>query len=407
MEQEAIESSAPRIGRYELLRRLARGGMAELFVARAMGAAGFEKQVVIKRVLPSFSRSREWVSMFLDEARMTASLRHPNLVPVFDLGHDGDTYYVVMEYLDGVDVRALVRHCHAIRQPLPLSVVLTLLANAAAGLHAAHTALGPDGKPLGIVHRDVSPSNLFVAFDGTVKVLDFGVAKAMGRMTETRAGIRKGKVAYMSPEQVSGEALDGRSDVFSMGVVLHELTVGRRLFAGDNDIAVARKIAECDAPDPAELVSSYPHELARIVTKSLARDPAERFRSARDMQLALETFAVRNGLLLSSARLAEFMTETYRDKLTFLRLVGAKEGSTGPEPLTPAGSAPAAFDVEGLSSSECVASSASSEAAGDPGRLVRLASEMGRSAARRAASWLIPLICALVSAALTTWLLGG
>jgi serine/threonine-protein kinase len=370
-------------GRLEVVRRIARGGMAEIFLARTRGAAGFEKNVVVKRVLPTFSQSPEWVSMFLDEARLTAALSHPNIAHVYDLAHDGQSYYFVMEYLEGEDLRAVVKHCHATRQSLPLWAVLSIVSAAAAGLHAAHTARSPRGTELAIVHRDVSPSNIFVSFDGTVKVLDFGVAKAIGRMTETRAGIRKGKVSYMSPEQILGREIDSRSDVFALGIVLYELTVRRRLFIGDNEVAIARRVVDCNAPDPRDVVENYPDELAEIVLRALSRDSRRRFQSAQQLQLALEGFATRQQLCLSSARLANFMERTYRDKRTFLRLVGTQSAEAGAE----LDALPVKID-----------SSEVSEVG------ILLAAEQ-RSAP--ILQWVIPLFSALLAAALTAWLLAA
>ena len=207
-----------RLGRYEVLGSLARGGMAELFVARLAGIEGFSRRVVVKRVLPGLAGDREFVDMFLEEARLAATLEHRNIVQVHDIGHDEEGHFFAMELLQGSDVAHVLRALSPRRAELPLAIALEIARGACAGLHYAHERLGPGGAPLGLVHRDVSPQNLFVTFDGAVKLLDFGIAKAAHRIADsaTRSGTLRGKLPYMSPEQCRGEVLDRRSDVFSL-----------------------------------------------------------------------------------------------------------------------------------------------------------------------------------------------
>jgi len=296
-----------RLGRYELLRRFAAGGMAELYLARVAGSGGFEKICVVKRILPQYASDPDFVRMFLDEARLTAAIRHGNVAQVFDMGECDDGLYFAMEYVHGVDLR-FVLHTLATRdERLPLEHVLTIGIGAAAGLHAAHERKDRDGRPLGIVHRDVTPSNLLLAFDGGVKLIDFGIAKATRRVTETRTGTLKGKIAYMSPEQCQGELLDGRSDVFALGVVLYEASTGTRLFANENEYAALRQIVDRDAPPPSTRRADYPPALEAIVLKALARERGRRYPSALALQLDLEDFAAGAGLATSHARLGRYL----------------------------------------------------------------------------------------------------
>jgi tRNA A-37 threonylcarbamoyl transferase component Bud32 len=271
-------ADSARIGRYELERPLARGGMAELFVARLVDDEGFARRVAIKRALPELDRDRAFAEMFRAEARLAASLAHHNIVAVHDLGEDSAGFFLVMELLHGADVGALLR---AAPEPIPIAIVLAIASDACAGLHHAHERYGSDGAPLGIVHRDVSPQNLFVTFDGCTKLLDFGIAKAIDKIGDraTRTGTLRGKVPYMSPEQCRGELLDRRTDVFSLGIVLWELVTGERLFGalGESDFEVFKQIAERDVPDPSTRRSDTPAALAGVIGKALARDRDARY----------------------------------------------------------------------------------------------------------------------------------
>jgi serine/threonine protein kinase len=300
-----------RVGRYIIVERIAAGGMAELYLARARGIGGFDKLLALKLVLPHLADDPEFISMFLDEARLAATLDHPNVVHVLDIGQVGAEHFYAMEYVHGRDLRALAR-VHGERAiPLPCAVGITL--GAAAGLHHAHERLGHDGRAIGLVHRDVSPSNVLVTYDGVVKVVDFGIARAEARSKATRAGVVKGKQGYMSPEQCRGDAVDRRSDVFGLGILLWELTVGRRLFTGDNDYAVMSKIVFGMVTDPRELVPGYPPRLAEIVMRALQRDPLARQASAHELALELESFAHDEHLLVNQHVLAELMQHSFGD----------------------------------------------------------------------------------------------
>lgn len=314
MTQEHAESNdalrGVRIGKYKLVRKLAVGGMAELFLARATAMHGFEKLVVLKRILPQYAESEDFVRMFLTEAKLAAALHHPNIAQVYDIGEHGGVFFT-MEYVRGRDLRQLLRACHRQRHPLHLEHALHICSSVASGLHYAHTEIGLDGAPLRIVHRDVSPSNVLIAFDGTVKVVDFGIAKASTVESVTRSGTLKGKLPYMSPEQCQGDNIDHRSDQFSLGILLWELTTGRRLFASKSDFSTLQRVASADVPPPTSFIPSYPPELEAIVMQALALDPDDRFSNVGAFQLALETFAHQAHLLLSSSQLRALMTDLF------------------------------------------------------------------------------------------------
>jgi serine/threonine protein kinase len=292
-----------RLGRYEIIRPLKRGGMAELFLAHSAGIEGFEKKVVIKRILPEMARDAEYVTMFLEEARLAVGLHHSNIVQVFDVGEDDGSPFYAMEFLDGEDVHGLLRAAY-LRGGVPIEHALAIAIGAAAGLHHAHEQRDADGRALGLVHRDVSPHNIAVTFDGGVKLLDFGVARTAKR-SQTRHGTVKGKVGYMSPEQCAGDELDRRSDIFALSVVLWELLAGRRLYGGKSDFGVMRSIVDVDAPS----VPECPEELDAIVRRGLMRDRHARFATAEEMQLALEAFARERKLAVSGVGLGRFVRE--------------------------------------------------------------------------------------------------
>ncbi len=298
------------VGRYRLLRRLALGGMAELFLARAEGAAGFQKAVVLKRVLPNLAADEEFTAMFLDEARIAATLDHPNVASVIDLGEAEGEYYYVMEYVHGQNLRAVLKAAVQ-RGGLPLEVAIAIAAQIAEGLHYAHERTGLDGRPLGLVHRDVSPSNVLVGYEGAVKVTDFGIAKVSARSARTRGSVMKGKIGYMSPEQCRGARVDRRSDVFALGIVLYELTTAQRLFYADNDFAVLNKIVSGEIDPPSTRVPGYPADLERIVMRALASDPDDRFATARELRVALEDLARMYGLAANTVRIAETMEQLF------------------------------------------------------------------------------------------------
>ena len=306
-----------RIGKYELLSRIASGGMAEIHVARATSLPGVEKVVVIKRLLPQHQKQADFIEMFLDEARIAASLNHPNIVQMYDFGPADDSYFMAMEYLHGEDLRTIQRLILSQKKLVPLSHALTIVAAICSALHHAHEARAMDGTALQIVHRDVSPHNVFVTFDGAVKLVDFGIAKSKNRASETRHGTIKGKVPYMAPEQLRAETLDRRCDIYAMGVMLYELTTGMRpyVLSAAGEFALMMAIARGQIRPPSELRPDYPPELAEIVMKALAKKPENRFQTAREMSVAIEKFASSARLNLSTSDLSGFMHDLFGEKL--------------------------------------------------------------------------------------------
>ncbi len=299
------------LGRYEIVQRLAEGGMADVLLARTVGIEGFERHVVIKRIRAEQARDGRYVSMFLDEARLAASLHHANVVQVNDIGQEDGEYFFAMEYVHGEDVRKILRRASEQETAIPLEHVLAIVMGAAAGLHHAHEQIRADGASLGIVHRDVSPANILIGFDGGVKVVDFGIAKAAHQTVETQSGILKGKVAYMSPEQCNNAPVDRRSDVFSLGIVLHELVTLRPLFQRENDFLTMSAIVVAEVPRPSAVCPRVPPALEAIVMKALARSRDDRYATADDMRRALELFAEDAGVRTSTTALADYMKSTF------------------------------------------------------------------------------------------------
>jgi serine/threonine-protein kinase len=275
-------------GQYQLLDRLAVGGMAELFLAVRVGEAGFKRACVVKRVLPYLAESPEFVRMFLDEARIAARLQHPGVVQVFELGRHEAAYFIAMEYLPGTDLVRLLRQVQQARQPVPMAIVVRVVAQAAEALHYAHELRDEHGQSLGIVHRDISPSNLFVTCQGNVKVLDFGVAFAREREQHTETGQVKGKAGYMSPEQCLGQTVDRRADVWALGVVAYELLTGERLFDGKTTAQSALAVCQKPIVPVHQLRPEVPQALTAAIMRALERDTGARWATALALQSALE-----------------------------------------------------------------------------------------------------------------------
>lgn len=298
------------LGRYQILKRIAVGGMAELYLARQTGDAGYEKIVALKRVLPHLTEDVAFVRMFLNEAKLAAGLSHSNIVHVVDFGSEGGEHFMAMEYVHGRSVQDILR-AGARHGGVPRDVALTIVHEVAAALHYAHERAGADGRPLGLVHRDVSPSNVLVSFDGDVKLVDFGIAKATEATRVTRSGGIKGKLAYMAPEQVRGEAVDRRADVFALAVVAYELCTGRRCFSAPGEFALINRVAEGRYEKPTAADPDFPADLEAIIARGLAVDPADRFESARQLQRAVEVFASGSGDRISRLSLSEYLGITF------------------------------------------------------------------------------------------------
>jgi serine/threonine protein kinase len=305
-----------RLGRYEVLARLASGGMAGVYVARALGVAGFERLVAVKVLHPHLAHEEEFISMFLDEARLAARIRHPNVVPTIDISDTPDAgFYLVMEYIEGDHLGALLQRAWKLGKRLPFSVTLRIIVDALEGLGAAHNLVDEAGRPLQLVHRDVSPHNIMVSTDGVARITDFGVAKAEVRLSTTREGQFKGKLAYMAPEHASNGDADQRSDLFSMAIILWESLAGKRLFRAENQAATLNKI--CLEPIP--MPSSVDPALAvfdPILERGLARDPNLRFQSAEEFAEAIEETAPTLGGLAKQREVAQLVREYAAEKLS-------------------------------------------------------------------------------------------
>ncbi len=295
---------------YEILAKLAEGGMAEIFLARSKTGAGVERMVVLKRVLRHAAQDEQLVKLFVDEARLAAQLQHPNVVQVYDVGKLGSSYFFSMEYVHGETVRDVMLHARHRGLKIPIATVMTLAAGAAAGLSHAHERRGMNGRPLGIVHADVSPSNLMITYDGVVKIVDFGIAKAEHSVADVEHPV-KGKLCYMSPEQVRSRPLDRRSDLFSLGIVLWELLTLQGLFRGDSDFLVMNSIITEPVMAPSQVRPDVPRDVDDIVMRLLAKEPERRYQSAAELLDAIEAATMRMSSLLSTATVARQMREWF------------------------------------------------------------------------------------------------
>jgi serine/threonine-protein kinase len=304
------------LGRFEVIKPLSRGSMADLLLARTTGSIHeFQRHVVIKQIRPELARDDKLVKMFLDEARLSASLHHQNIVQVYDVGEQDGAYFFAMEYVHGEDLRTIMQNAVTRGETIPLEVVCLVLIAAAAGLHHAHEKVGPDRTPLGIIHRDVSPSNVLVGYDGSVKLVDFGLAKAKLRSATTHAGTRKGKAGYMSPEQCRGLTVDRRSDVFGLGIVLYEALTARRLFKAENEFLTMTAIVQGAVPPPSTLRPDLPKQLDDITLHALAKAPEQRYQDADQLREALERFMVEAQLRRSPMQLSEYMKRVFGERV--------------------------------------------------------------------------------------------
>ncbi len=303
-------------GRYQLLRRLAVGGMGEVFLARQVAAGGFEKLLVVKRVLPHLQDEEDFIEMLFDEARIAAALNHPNISQIYELGDVDGVHYIAMEYIHGDSLRGLHTRANAEAGGLPLALKCRVIADAAAGLDFAHRAKTATGKRLGLIHRDISPQNILISFNGAVKLIDFGVAKAVGKISNTHTGHIKGKYAYMSPEQARGEELDHRSDIFGLGIVFYELLTSTRLFKRQTDTLTLKAVVGAELIPPSELVKGLPKALDALVLRLLERDRSARYQTMGEFQLALEDLLVQERLAGTVAHLAAFLQRLYEAEIS-------------------------------------------------------------------------------------------
>jgi tRNA A-37 threonylcarbamoyl transferase component Bud32 len=277
-------------GQYLLLDRMATGGMAEIFRAKRRGVEGFEKMVAVKRILPHLSDNKDFVEMFINEAKMVAGLSHPNIVQIFDLGKIENTYYIAMEYIEGLDLRAILARARETGTILDVDLSALIATKVASALEYAHRHRDPSGKPLRIVHRDVSPPNILISREGEVKLTDFGIAKAAIKAPSTDSGSLRGKLLYMSPEQAWGRSMDKRSDIFSLGVVLFEMLAGRSLFMGTSEMSILERVREAHFLTPSSFNPAIPIELEAVVAKALKKEPDDRYQDASEMLRDLDGY---------------------------------------------------------------------------------------------------------------------
>lgn len=305
-----------RLGNYELLLRVGRGGMATVWVARERGQASKDDRLVaVKVMLTELADENEFIKMFLDEVRLVRSIRHPNVVDVYDVGEHDGMMWMAMEWVEGESLHTVIAEAGK-RRAIPPELAVRIISDAAAGLHAAHELRDVDGSLRGVVHRDISPHNILIGTNGTVKLVDFGVAKAVGRISEaTRAGQLKGKFGYMSPEQALGKGVDRRSDIFSLGIVLFELTTSRRLFRGEHDLETLRLVISGAIPKPSMIDPKYPLELERIVLKALERNVSERYQTAAEFEHDLHAYLKAERLIVPRSGVAGILKRVLGERI--------------------------------------------------------------------------------------------
>jgi serine/threonine protein kinase len=305
-----------KLGNYELVLRVGRGGMAAVWVAREQAVTSKDDRLVaVKVMLTELADENEFIKMFLDEVRLVRSIRHPNVVDVYDVGEHDGMMWMAMEWVEGESLHTVIAEAGK-RRAIPPELAVRIIADAAAGLHAAHELKDLDGSLRGVVHRDISPHNILIGTNGTVKLVDFGVAKAVGRISEaTRAGQLKGKFGYMSPEQALGKGVDRRSDIFSLGIVLFELTTSRRLFRGEHDIETLRLVISGAIPKPSAIDAKYPPELERIVLKALERNVSARYQTAAELEHDLRAYLKSEHLIVPQSGVAGILKRVLGERI--------------------------------------------------------------------------------------------
>jgi serine/threonine protein kinase len=326
-------------GKYQLLKKLATGGMAEVWLARQAGIEGFHKNVVVKRILPHLAEDREFVEMFRNEALIAARFNHPNIAQIYEFGEANGSYYIAMEFIHGEDLGRVMRKAWGAQQWIARPLALRIVAAACEGLHYAHTRTDDQGRPLRVVHRDISPQNILISFDGSVKLVDFGIAKAADQATLTKSGAIKGKFAYMAPEQAAGKPLDARADIFAIGLVLYELLTGVRPLKRESELGTLQAALECKI-EPPSMVADVPPELDPVVMQALTKAADDRYRDARQFQVALEDVLVNQRWVASSVQISELMETLFADRLQEESKLGhpapsTEESSAQAAPLPP------------------------------------------------------------------------
>jgi serine/threonine protein kinase len=302
-------------GKYLLLDRIAVGGMAEVYKAKSFGVEGFERNLAIKRILPSVAEDPDFIEMFIDEAKIAGQLSHANVCPIYELGEINGSYYIAMEFVWGKDVLQIINRFRRHRKRMPPIMAAWLACKVCEALDYAHRKTDSSGQLLNIIHRDVSPQNILVSYEGEVKLIDFGIAKAASRTTRTHAGVLKGKFGYMSPEQVRGIEVDHRSDLFALGTCIHEMVTGERLFKGESEFATLERVRHAQVTAPSRLLENFPEELDGIIMKALTADRDKRWQSAADMVSALQRFLSAQQVPFGTAKLAGWMRNAFATEM--------------------------------------------------------------------------------------------
>ncbi|MGK0359722.1 MAG: serine/threonine protein kinase [Bradymonadia bacterium] len=300
--------------KYQIIRKLDAGGMAEVWQGKASSLRGFEKLVAIKRILPGLAENKKFISMFLDEARLSLYLNHANIVQTFDIGMSADAYFIVMEWVDGPNLRAVLETCNALGFRMPVEQATFIASEICKGLSHAHNRKDPKGRPLNIVHRDVSPPNMLLSRDGEIKIVDFGLAKAASQITSTDPGVVKGKFSYLSPEAAHGRNVDSRADVFAVGAVLYEMLAGRKLFYGESDLQTVELVRRAQIPPITQYNNTVADDLNVVLLKALARDPRDRYQTAEALGHALSRFLFSNRLMVTNYDIATLVRRVLATK---------------------------------------------------------------------------------------------
>ncbi|OJH33795.1 serine/threonine-protein kinase [Cystobacter ferrugineus] len=302
-------------GKYLLLERINVGGMAEVFTAKAFGVEGFERILAIKKILPTMAEDDEFITMFIDEARISVQLNHANIVHIHELGKHEDTYFIAMEYVSGRDLRTILERYRRRKEIMPTAQAVFLASKICEGLDYAHRKKDARGQDLNIIHRDISPQNILISYEGEVKLIDFGIAKAANRSQKTQAGILKGKFGYMSPEQVRGLPIDRRSDIFAVGVILYEMLTGERLFVGESDFSTLEKVRNAEVPAPRQFNPNIPAGLEKVLMKALSGEADTRYQWGSDLQEDLMRFLLAGDAIYSSKHLSAYMKEVFAEDI--------------------------------------------------------------------------------------------
>jgi serine/threonine-protein kinase len=313
--------------RYRVIERLESGGMAEVFRGEAESLAGFKKQVAIKRVLPHLAQNEKFIRMFLDEARLCARLNNANIVQVFDIGHVENTYFIVMEFVDGVNLKAIIEHMKKRNQPVPIGAAVFISMQVCSGLQYAHDLTDADGQPLGIVHRDMSPPNVLISKRGEIKIVDFGLAKAAMQVEKTDPGVVKGKFGYLAPETAMGQEAGPQADIFAVGIMLWEMLAGRRLFLGDSDYQTVKLVQQANIPSLRKINPDVPEHLEAIINKALARDRAHRYQTAEELAEDLAQFMSSHQIAVTNFDIAKIVREVIEEKRAQQKKEGKRDTS--------------------------------------------------------------------------------